>query len=326
MRRRDFITLLGGAAAWPMAVHAQQRPLPVIGYLDPRLPETTQDGLSAFRTGLRETGYVEGENVTIEYRWAENQPDRLPALAADLVRRRVYLIVTSGGAAAHLAAKAATTTIPIVFSSAIDPVQAGLVSSLNRPGGNITGVSLMSVELMPKRLALLHELLPGTARFALLVNPSDPNTEQVISSIQPAASTIGRQIDVITTATIRDIDAGFGSLAQKQVSGVLIPPGPLFVARRFQLVTLAAHYSVPVIYAQRESAVAGGLMSYGPRLTDGNHQVGIYAARILKGAKPADLPVVQSSKFELVINLQAARIIGINVPSTLLATADEVIE
>jgi putative tryptophan/tyrosine transport system substrate-binding protein len=327
MRRREFITFLGGAAAtWPVAARAQQQAMPVIGMLDPRLPEQSVSGLRAFRRGLRETGYIEGETVAIDYRWGENQPDRLPVLAAELVRRRVAVIVTTGGAAAHLAAKAATTTIPIVFSTAIDPVQAGLVSSLNRPGGNITGVNFMSVELMPKRLGLLHELRPGVTRFALLVNPNDPNTEPVTKSVQAAALTIGRQIEVLAASTNRDIDVAFAALVQKRFDGLLVPPGPLFVIRRIHLVSLAMLHKVPTIYTSRDYPAVGGLMSYGTHLEDLSRQAGIYTGRILKGEKPADLPVMQPTKFELVINLQTARLHGIEVPPTLLATADEVIE
>jgi putative ABC transport system substrate-binding protein len=330
MRRRAFITLLGGAAvAWPLAARAQQRALPVIGYLNAGSPEANRDGLPAFRKGLSETGYVEGQNVAIEYRWAEGHYDRLPDLANDLVRRRVAVIVTPLSAAATFAAKAATSTIPIVFSTGIDPVQAGLVLTLNRPGGNVTGFVTMNNEIGPKRLQLLHELIPAAARFAVLVNPATPLvTEPVIKDLQAAASAIGRPIEILAAGTNRDIDAAFANLVQKRVDALLVGPDLFFSTRRAQILTLAARHAVPTIYAGREVAEAGGLMSYGPNLSESDpyRYAGIYTGRVLKGEKPADLPVARPTKFEFVINLQTARILGIDVPATLLAQADEVIE
>jgi putative ABC transport system substrate-binding protein len=279
----------------------------------------------AFRKGLSETGYVEGRNVMIEYRWAQNDYARLPELAADLVRRRVAVIVTPLSTPASLAAKAATATIPIVFTTA-DPVQSGLVASLNRPGGNVTGIHGMQVELMAKRLGLVHELLPGAARFAVLINPNNTASGSIVADLETAAATIGRQIEVLTAGTSREIDTAFASLAQKRADALLVSPDALFVTRRVQLATAAMRYVVPVISPFREDTEAGGLMSYGPSFADIFRQVGIYTGRILKGEKPADLPVMQPTKFEFVINLQTARLLGITVPATLLATADEVME
>jgi putative ABC transport system substrate-binding protein len=327
MRRRHFITLLGSAAAgWPLAARAQQPALPVVGFLYPGVPELSAPIVAAFRSGLNDVGYTEGRNVTIEYRFAHNDVARLPELAADLVRRQVAVIATPGGSSAALAAKAATTTIPIVFSIGFDPMQIGLVASFNRPGGNVTGIVSMNRELGAKRLGLLHVLLPEAARFAVLVNPSTPATESLVADLQAAATSIGRQIDVFTATSNREIDAAFANLAQSQVAAVLITTGPLFDNRRVQLVSLAAHYRLPVIYPFRENVEIGGLMSYGSSAADTHRQVGIYAGRILKGEKAADLPVVQASKFELVINAQTARMLGLTVPPSLLATADEVIE
>jgi putative ABC transport system substrate-binding protein len=324
--RREFLTLLGGAAVtWPLAARAQQAATPVVGYLNSGAPEAGAAFLAAFRKGLSETGYVEGRNVMIEFRWAHNEYYRLPELAGDLVRHRVAVIVTPQSTPAALAAKAATATIPIVFSAA-DPVQSGLVPSLNRPGGNITGIHTMNVELMAKRLGLLHELLPGAVRFAVLVNPNNPFTASIVRDLQAAAVTIGRQIEVFAAGTNREIDAAFASLVQKRADALLVAPEALFDTRRVQLVSAAMRYAVPAIYPFREVTEAGGLMSYGASQTDIFRQVGIYAGRILKGEKPADLPVMQPTKFEFIINLQTARLLGITVPPTLLATADEVIE
>ena len=323
IRRREFITLLGGAVAWPLAAHAQRRASPVIGYLDAGSPEPSR--MAAFHKGLSESGYVEGRNVAIEYRWAHNEGDRLPELAADLVHRRVAVIVTSG-IASVLAAKAATTTIPIVFGTGADPIQDGLVASLNRPGGNVTGITSISVELMPKRLGLLHELLPRAARFAVLVNPNDPNAASMITDVRAAASTVGRQVEVFFASTNREVETVFASLAQKRADALLILPSQFFANRRVQLATLAAHYRVPASHSSREYVEAGGLMSYGASITDRNRQVGIYTGRVLKGEKPADLPVMQSTRFEFVINLQTARLLGLDIPPTLLAIADEIIE
>jgi putative ABC transport system substrate-binding protein len=322
-----LLAILGGAAAvWPLAARAQQPPMPVIGFLFGGSPEASANFVAAFRKGLGEAGYVEGQNVAIEYLWTHNDNDRLPELAADLVRRRVAVIVTPNFIAAALAAKAATATIPIVFGGGFDPVQAGLVASLNQPGGNVTGISFMSVETGGKRLGLLHELLPGAARFAVLVNPTNPNAEPNITEARAAASVIGRQIEVLAASTNRDIDTAFASLVQTRADALLVSPEPLFTTRRVQLVTLAAHHAVPTIYYIREFAEIGGLMSYGPNIADQYRQVGVYSGRILKGEKPGDLPILRPTKFEFVINLQTAKTFGLEVPTTLLARADEVIE
>jgi putative tryptophan/tyrosine transport system substrate-binding protein len=323
MRRREFITLLGGAAAWPLAARAQQPKVPVIGYLYAGSAEPTAYLLAAFRKGLSETGYVEGQNVAVEYRFAQNDNDRLPELAADLLRRQVTLIVTPGSTPAAIVAKAATATIPVIFGIGNDPVQSGLVASLNQPGGNVTGVSSMNVQLGAKRLGLLHELLPGSARFAVLVNPNNPIGT---GDVQAAASAIGRRIEVLPASTNRDIDIAFASLVQKRIDALLVIPDALFTIRRLQLVGLTLRHAVPAIFPNREDASAGGLMSYGSSFTDLFRQTGIYAGRILKGEKPADVPVLRASKFEFVINLQTARTLGLEVPPTLLARADEVIE
>jgi len=323
LQRREFIAGLGGAAAWPLAAGAQQPAIPVIGYLHVGSPEPSR--VVAFHKGLSESGYVEGRNVAIEYRWAHNEVDRLPELAADLVRRRVAVIVTEG-IASVLAAKAATTTIPIVFGTGADPIQEGLVASLNRPGGNITGIASQSVELTPKRLGLLHELLPRAARLAVLVNSNDPNAASMITDVRAAASTIGLQIEVFFASTNREVEAAFASLAQKRADALLVLPSILFLDRRVQLATLAAHYRMPASYPSRENVEAGGLMSYGANFADMNRQGGIYVGRVLKGDKPVDLPVMQSTRFEFVINLQTARLLGLDIPPTLLAIADEVIE
>jgi ABC-type uncharacterized transport system substrate-binding protein len=326
LKRREFIALLGGAAAWPLVAEAQQPAMPVIGFLDPESLEPTAPLVAAFRNGLSETGHVEGRNVAIEFRWAYNDRDRLPELAADLVRRRVAVITTPGGIAAALAAKAATSTIPIVFMAAGDPVQAGLAMSLSQPGGNTTGISFMTGEIAAKQLGLMHELMPQAGRFAVLVNPKNPNTESLTRDVQTAASAIGRQIDVLAASTNRDIDTVFPSLMQKRPDGLLVGADPLFTARRAQLVILATHHHLPTVYFDRVLTDIGGLMSYGANLAEQYRQVGIYVGRILKGEKPADLPVIRPTKFEFVINLQTARTLGLTVPPTLLATADEVIE
>jgi ABC-type uncharacterized transport system substrate-binding protein len=327
MRRRDFITLLGGAAAaWPLGARAQQPATPVIGFLNPTSPDTNADRLRAFRQGLKETGYVEGENVAIEYRWADNQVDRLPVLAAELVQRRVAVIAATGGELVALAAKAATTTIPIVFGVSEDPVPSGLVASHSRPGGNATGVNFLVTELGSKQLGLLHELIPAAARVGLLVNPKSPTTERAVRDVTVAAPAIGLQVDVVQASNSREIESVFGTLVHNKADALLVGPDPFFASRRLQLAILAARHALPAVYNVREYAEAGGLMSYGTNVRDAYRQIGVYVGRILKGAKPADLPVVQSSKFELVINRPTARALGLDVPPTLLARADEVIE
>ena len=326
--RRQFITLLGGAAAaWPLTARAQQPTMPVIGLLDLRSPHTVSDQLRAFRQGLKDTGYVEGENVSIEYRWAEGQFDRLPALAAELVRRRVTVIATSGGPAVALAAKAATATIPIVFIVGEDPVRLGLVASLGRPGGNLTGVNFLVGELTAKRLGFLHELVPGAARIAVLVNPANTtNAETTLRDVEPAARGMGLQIQILKASTSPEIEAAFATFVRERPDALFVGNDAFLTSRSVQMVHLATLHKVPATYSLRETAEVGGLMSYGVNVNDALRQVGVYAGRILKGAKPADLPVVQSSKFELVINAQTARMLGLDVPPMLLARADEVIE
>jgi putative ABC transport system substrate-binding protein len=327
IKRRLFISLFGGAASWPLAARAQQAAMPVIGFLHSASAAAFADFVAAFRKGLMEVGYVEGSNVAIEYRWSEGHNERLPALAAGLVRQRVDVIVTPVSTAATLAAKAATATIPIVFVIGADPVKIGLVASLHRPGGNATGISDVGVELGAKRLGLLKELLPAAARFAVLVNPANPFiTEPFVRELQTAASAIGRQIEVVTASTNSDIDEAFSTLLKKRTDAFLISPEALFVTRRVQLVTLAARHALPALYHRREFTDAGGLMSYGSDLTDQFRQTGIYAGRILKGEKPAEMPVQLPTKFEFVLNLQAAKTLGLEIPPTLLARADEVIE
>ncbi len=330
MRRRDFIKSIGGAAvSWPLGARAQQPAMPVIGFLHPASPEGLADRLRGFRQGLKDTGYVEGENVVIEYRWAENQIDRLPALAAELVHRQVAVIAAATGAAPALVAKAATTTIPIVFSVAEDPVRLGLglVASLARPGGNLTGINVFIVELAAKRLELLRELVPAATRVAVLVNPTNAaNTETTLRDVEAAARALGLQIQVLNASTSREIDAAFATLVRERPDALFVGPDPFFTSRCVQLVHLATRHAVPATYALRDYVEAGGLMSYGINIADAFRHVGVYTGRILKGAKPADLPVVQSSKFELVINAQTARMLGLTVPPTLLSTADEVIE
>jgi putative ABC transport system substrate-binding protein len=329
MKRRQFISLLGGAAAaWPLAARAQQQgAMPVIGFLDSRSPDALTDRLRGFRQGLKDTGYVEGENVTIVFRWAENQFDRLPVLAAELVRRRVAVIATSGGPAVAFSAKAATTTIPIVFTVGEDPVRLGLVASLARPDGNLTGINFLVGELTTKRLELLRELVPAATRVALLVNPTQAtNTESTLRDVASDARAMGLQIQVLNASTSREIDAAFATIVRERPDALFVGNDAFFNARRVQLALLAGRHGVPAIYSDRELAEAGGLMTYGSNIVNTYRQVGVYAGRILKGAKPADLPVVQSTKFELVINAQTARMLGLTMPDKLLATADEVIE
>jgi ABC-type uncharacterized transport system substrate-binding protein len=325
VKRREFISLLRGAAAWPLAARAQQPAMPVIGLLGSSSPVDRARHLTAFRQGLREPGYVEGQNVAIEYRWAQDQADRLPDLAADLVRRQVT-VIAAHDTPSSIVAKAATTTIPIVFASGADPVKLGLVASLNRPGGNVTGVTFVVAELGAKLLGLLHELQPGAVRVGVLVDPNFAPTQSFVSDVQAAASSIRKQIEVLEAPTGRDIDIAFASLAQKPIDALLVASSPFLNNRRIQLVTLATYHRVPAIYPWREAAEVGGLMSYGASITDAQRQAGIYAGRILKGEKPADLPVIQSSKFEFVINLNTAKAFNLTLSSGLLAIVDEVIE
>ena len=326
MKRRDFIALMGGTAVVvPRALRAQRKAMPVVGYLSTGLPGPFAPFVAAFRQGLSETGYVEGQNLAIEYRWAEGSYDRLPALAADLVGRKVDVIVTSGTPAAR-AAKSATSTIPIVFASGGDPVELGLVANLAQTGGNLTGVGFVDVELMPKRLELLSELVPTAGVIALLVNPNNSDTERIMRDMQEAARAKGLQLHVLKAGTEGEIDAAFASLTQLQAGALVVSTDSFFTNHRKQLVALAARRAVPTIYRRRAYAAAGGLISYGASLTSMYHQAGIYAGRILTGEKPADLPVQQPTKFELVINLKTAKAMGLTVPPALLSRADEVIE
>ncbi|HKN11294.1 MAG TPA: ABC transporter substrate-binding protein [Pseudomonadota bacterium] len=327
MKRREFITLVGGvAAAWPLAARAQQPALPVVGFIRDGSADANARYATTFRKGLNETGHVEGQNVTVEYHWLEGQHDRLPALVADLVRRRVGVIATAGNVPT-LAAKAATATIPIVFGVSDNPVRLGLVASLARPGGNATGINVFSEEVVAKRLRLLHDLVPKTVRVAVLVNPANASTaESTLRHVQEAAPTIGLQIQILNATTIGEIDAAFATLAHERPDALFVAPDAFFASRAVQFITLTARDRIPATYSLRDYVAAGGLMSYGTDLADMFHQVGIYTGGILKGAKPADLPVLQSTKFEFVINLQTARALDIEVPSGVLSIADEVIE
>jgi putative ABC transport system substrate-binding protein len=325
MNRREFITLLGGAAAaWPLGARSQQQPMPVIGFLDAASAGERGWVVTAFRQGLGETGFVEGRNVAIEFRWADGQYDRLPELAADLVRRQVSVIATPGTGAAGLAAKTATATIPIVFGVAGDPVKFGLVASVNRPGGNATGINFFSTELVAKRMQLLRELLPAARRIGLLINPTDAANESIRQDVEAASG--GLQIIVLEVSSIGEVDAAFAGFVREKVDALFVAPGAFFSARRVQLAVLGARHKLPTIQGTRQSVEAGGLMSYGTDTVDAFRQVGLYTGRILNGAKPADLPVLQSSKFELVFNVSTAQALGITIPPSLLALADEVIE
>ena len=327
MRRRDAIALIGGAAAWPLTAHAQPQAMPVIGFLHAASPEAYAEPMRAFRQGLKDGGYIEGENVAIEYRWADNRFDRLPTLAADLVRRGVAVIAAIGGPLSAFAAKAATSTIPIVFNVGDDPVKHGLVASLARPGGNLTGVNFLSIELAAKRLELLREVVGRLARVAVLVNPVNvPNTDLTLRDMETAARSMGLQYRVLNADSAQEIDAAFASIAHERPDALFVAITPFFVVRRIQLVQLAAFHRIPAAYGLRDFVEEGGLISYGASLSEAYRQVGIYTGRVLKGVKPADLPVIQSTKLELVINRQTARMLGLTVPDTLLASADEVIE
>jgi ABC-type uncharacterized transport system substrate-binding protein len=326
MRRREFIVMLGGAAAWPLAARAQQAAMPVIGFLDSKSPEDSAHIVAAFRRGLNSSTFIEGQNVAIEFRWAQNQYDQLPALAADLVRRRVDVIAATGGPAA-LAAKAASETIPIVFRLAADPVAAGLVASLSRPSGNITGVTSLNLEVGPKRLEFLHELVPTATIMAALVNPTNPTNAEILSrDLQATARLLGLQFHLLHASSDADIDAVFATLTELRAGGLVIGTDALFTSRDEKLAALALRYRIPTIYQWREFVAAGGVMSYGGSFADSYRLAGVYTGRILKGEKPADLPIQQATKLELFINLKTAKALGITVPPTLLALADEVIE
>jgi putative ABC transport system substrate-binding protein len=328
MRRREFITLLGGAAtAWPLAARAQQTRMPIVGFINARSAETSVRNSAAFRKGLSETGYVEGQNVTVEYHWLEGQYDQLPSLIGDLVRRRVAVIATPGLTAGAQAAKAATSTIPIVFGVGEDPVKLALVASVARPGGNATGINFFPLEVAAKRLGLLHDLVPKAVRIAVLVNPANaPTTEATLRDIPEAARALGLQIRSLNASTSREIEAAFATLVHDQADALFVAPDAFFGGRRVQIATLAAHHRVPAAYPLREFVEAGGLMSYGTDSLEMFHQVGAYTGQILNGAKPADLPVLQSTKFEFVVNMQTARLLGIEVPNSIQLLADEIIE
>src|SRR5215467_13119264 len=326
MKRREFIAAVGGAAASPLLAQAQPSAMPIIGFLNPQSPEAIAEPMRGLRHGLKDAGFVEGENLTIEYRWADNRTDRLTALAEDLVRRGVALIIATGGVQSALAAKAATTSIPIVFNVADDPVSVGLVASLAKPGGNLTGVAILVAELTGKRLELLHIMVPSAVNVAMLSNPSNPAAKLVLGELEGAAQSMGLKVSSFQASTSQEIDAVFANIARERVDALFVAGDSLFLSRRVQLALLAVFHNLPAIAALRDFTEAGGLMSYGASLRDAYRQVGTYAGRILKGGNPVDLPVVQASKFELVINSQTARILRVAVPPSLLATADEAIE
>ena len=327
MRRRKFIVLAGGAATlWPLAARAQQPATPVIGSLSSVSPQPFANYVAGFRAGLKEAGYIDGQNVTIEFRWAEGHYDRLPEMAADLVRHKVTVLVSTGGEPSVLAAKAATTTIPIVFTTGVDPIRAGFVSSLSRPGGNITGVYLFTSTIESKRLGLLRALVPGVQLIAVLLNPNRQDYTRQKGDVEEAARTIGQQIHLLSASNESEIDAAFATATQLRAGALLVGADPFLNSQRDKIIALAARHAIPAIYEQREHALAGGLMSYGTNLSEGYRQAGVYAGRILKGEKPGDLPVVQSTKFEFVINLKTAKALGIEVPPNLSAEADEIIE
>jgi putative ABC transport system substrate-binding protein len=326
MQRRQFICVIGAAAAWPLPVRAQQPATPMIGYLEAGSPASVAKLILKFRQGLAETGYVEGQNVSIEFRWGEGHHETLPSLAADLVSRRVAIIVATGGEVSAVAAKGATTAIPIVFDTSRDPVELGLVASLNRPGGNTTGVNQLNAELGAKSVGLMHELVPKAAVIAFLGNPNNPSMQDQLKERQEAARAIGLKIAPVAVASVADLDAAFAAIGQQQYGALLIAADPFFFGQRDKLAALALRHAMPAMHGRREFAEAGGLISYGTSLADTYRQVGIYTGRILKGEKPADLPVVQSSKFELVINLKTAKALGLTIPPGLLAIADDVIE
>jgi putative ABC transport system substrate-binding protein len=327
LRRRNFVGLVGAAAAWPLAARTQQAPMPIVGWLGARSPQESASVVAAFQKGLNEMGYVEGKNVAIEYRWAHLQYDRLPVLAADLVARRVSVIAATGGGVSPLAAKSATATIPIVFVAGdLDPVNSGLVTSLNRPGGNITGVALLLTVLAAKRLELLRELVPNAAVIGVLVNPTNPGAAAETKDVQEAARALGIELHVLSANTDGDLDTAFANLVQRRVGALLIGNDSFFISRREQIVAMAARHAIPTMFFVREFAAAGGLISYGTSNVDAYRLVGVYVGRILKGEKPADLPIMQPTKFDLVINLKTAKALGLEVPAKLLALADEAIE
>jgi putative ABC transport system substrate-binding protein len=328
MKRREFITLLGGAVvAWPVRAKAQQRMIPVVGFLSAVSPDGFGERTRGFRQGLKEAGFSEGENILIDYRWADNQLDRLPGLAAELVRKRVAVIVATGGTTPAIAAKAATATIPIVFTVPEDPVTLGLVATLSRPGGNVTGINLFIGELMSKRLELFREIVPGIARVAVFVNPANPaRAESQVREAESAGAALKLQVQIFKVASANEISAAFATLAKNRPDALFVSPDPFFIGRRVQLATQAARHVIPTSFSTRDFPESGGLMSYGTNIIDAYRQAGVYAGQVLKGAKPADMPVVQAQKFELIINIETARMLGLAIPSSLLARADEVIE